>query len=274
MFVYGCVHVSVVLAEAREGVKSPKTGITRSCESPDVDPGHWTQASRTLVQSLHHPTLNVWRQFSWTLFSSLNLFYFIIEMSFYAFLYVFFPLRISVLISQRLPCLWHVTPSLMALRSMPILIEVVSLWHLSVCVFSFTLLKAYAASLVWREILFISFPWPFILTDSFCLVFPHLFSSGNTCPKTLVLLMTLQPSEGSSLFSFLVIIVFFLSCSCPRGLTFKFLSLFQVCQQSMGHFLNWWMMWEILIHCGQCYPWHVVLDHTRKQAEEDKSSGQ
>lgn len=212
MFVYGCVHVSVVLAEAREGVRSPRTGITRSCESPDVDPGRWTQASRVLVQSLHHPALNVWRQFSWTLFSSLNLFYFIIEMSFSAFWSVLFLLRIPVLISPRLPCLWHVTPSLMALRSMPILIEVVSLWHLCVCVcvFSLTLLKAYAASLVWREILFVSFPWPFILTDSFCLLIPHLFSSGNACPKTLVLLMTLQPSEGSLLFSFLVIIAFFI----------------------------------------------------------------
>lgn len=127
MFVYGCVHVSVVLAEAREGVRSPRSGITRSCKSPDVDPGHWTQ-------SFHHPTLNVWRQFSWTLFSSLNLFYFIIEMSFTAFWSVLFLLRIPVLISPRLPCLWHVTPSLMTLRSMPILIKVVSLWHLCVCV--------------------------------------------------------------------------------------------------------------------------------------------
>lgn len=177
MFVYGCVHVSVVLAEAREGVRSPRSGITRSCESPDVDPGHWTQ-------SFHHPTLNVWRQFSWTLFSSLNLFYFIIKMSFSAFWSVLFLLRIPVLISPRLPCLWHVTPSLMTLRSMPILIEVVSLWLLCVCVCVFLhTTESYAASLVWREILSVSFPWPFTLTDSFCSPPPIPFLLGMPVPR-------------------------------------------------------------------------------------------
>jgi hypothetical protein len=89
-----------------------------------------------------------------------------------------------------------------------------------------------------RFILFILYASPFFWE---CL-FPYIVPNNGIKPLWRLLLIFI-PYYIISHFA-----------QVPEYLSLNLLSLFWTCGKSVGRFLNWWSLWEILAHSGQCHP--------------------